>query len=375
MTLPPKQTILVVDDVPANLELLSNLLSTRGYRVRSALSGAVALKSVHAAPPDLILLDINMPEMDGYEVCQQLKAEGQTSAIPVIFISALNETLDKVRAFKVGGVDYITKPFQFEEVLARVEAHLTLYYQRREIEMLHEREKARFAELNTVKDQFVQMVSHDLKNPLTAVMGYAYLIEEEQAWASPEDLLEFTKSIQVSAQKMLRLITDLLDLGRIEAGMELQLVPVTLTDFLTQHLLDHQALAHHKQIDLALTLPLVELTLPLDITRFGQVIDNLLSNAIKYTPEGGHVALAAQVTPGEVILQVADNGLGIPTEDIPHLFDKFYRVQRSKHLTAEGTGLGLAIVKAIVEQHGGHIWVESELNEGSIFNVALPRSA
>lgn len=362
-TATPKANILVVDDVPANLELLTGMLKKQGYRVRPALSGAAALQSASAAPPDLILLDINMPELDGYQVCTRLKADQGTYEIPVIFLSAFDETPDKVRAFQVGGVDYITKPFQFEEVVARVECHLTLQRQRREIQ-----------ELSAFKDEMMRTVSHDLKNPLYLVIGYAQLLEEDIENLSSERILTYSKDILRGGRKMLRLITDLLDLSKLEGGAAaLKLAPCQLSDFLSDHLHDHEFMAQRKQIQLFLDVD-DSITLTIDKERMGRVIDNLLSNAIKYTREGGQVAVAVQTSPDSVAIQISDNGLGIPADAIPHLFNKFYRVNRKEHMASEGTGLGLSIVKTIVEQHGGRIWVESELGAGSVFNVLLPNT-
>ncbi|MEP7286832.1 MAG: hybrid sensor histidine kinase/response regulator [Chloroflexota bacterium] len=356
----PTTSILVVDDVPANLELLTGMLKKQGYRARPALSGAIALKSARAAPPDLILLDISMPDLDGYQVCEQLKADELTHEIPVIFLSAFNETTDKVRAFEVGGVDYITKPFQFEEVMARVECHLTLQRQRREIQ-----------ELSAFKDEMMRTVSHDLKNPLYQVMGLAEMLELDIETLTIEEILDYSKDFLKAGQKMFRLISDLLDISVVEGRMTLNLVPCQLADFLSEHLHDHQLMAQNKHLQLHLE-AVNNFTLLIDKDRMGRVIDNLLSNAIKYTPEGGQVVVTVQASPDRVLIKISDNGLGIPTDAISHVFDKFYRVHRKEHMTAEGTGLGLSIVKTIVEQHGGRIWVESELGVGSAFNVLLP---
>ena len=166
-----KGDILVVDDTAANLKLLSNILTQNGYRVRAARSGEMALSSVDSSPPELILLDIKMPEIDGYEVCQRLKANEQTENIPVIFISALNDIEDIIRAFDAGGVDYIMKPFKFKEVLARVDSQLTLARQRQHIETLREKDRQYFESLTKMKSQFVDAATHDLKNPLQLIMG------------------------------------------------------------------------------------------------------------------------------------------------------------------------------------------------------------
>ncbi|MEI8352800.1 MAG: response regulator, partial [bacterium] len=164
---PEAPGILIVDDAPANVRLLADMLKDRGYKIRVALSGELALQAAHNHPPGLILLDINMPEMNGYEVCERLKADAKLRDIPVIFISAMHETLDKVKAFSMGGVDYITKPFQTEEVGARVRTHLELHRQRRELQ----RSYARLRELENLRDTLVHMIVHDLRNPLSVVRG------------------------------------------------------------------------------------------------------------------------------------------------------------------------------------------------------------
>jgi two-component system, sensor histidine kinase and response regulator len=366
-------TILIVDDTPANLDLLGAMLADEGYDVRPAINGQVALMAVRASLPDLILLDINMPGKNGYEVCQELKADEQTAEVPIIFLSALDEIADKVRAFQVGGVDYITKPFQFEEVLARVENQLTLYRQRREIEELREKERRYFEELNKMKDQFVNTVSHDLKNPINNIMGYAeMLLEDEDPIDDLDEIRDIVARILYSSQQMYALVTDLLDLAKIEAGMALTLNPVPLNKFLDEHVKDFELLARHKQIKLIYSPPETEIIVTIDSSRLGQVLSNLLSNAIKYTPEAGEVEIVTQIDGDYILIRIVDTGLGIPTEDVPHLFDKFYRVRREEHLTSEGTGLGLSIAKAIVEKHSGKIWAESELGAGSVFNIALP---
>jgi two-component system sensor histidine kinase/response regulator len=165
--------ILLVDDTPDNLRLLSTMLTEQGYEVRSVINGAMALMGVQAEPPDLILLDINMPQMNGYEVCQQLKAGDRTREIPVIFISALEDVLDKVKAFAVGGVDYITKPFQVEEVLVRIENQLTICRLRKQLQEQNaqlQQQMLELQELNSLKEEFLHAVSHDLRTPIMGTL-------------------------------------------------------------------------------------------------------------------------------------------------------------------------------------------------------------
>lgn len=366
-------SVLIVDDTPANLNLLFAMLTNHGYKVRAAINGNMALKSVFAALPELILLDINMPEMNGFDVCRQLKADIRTRDIPIIFISASDETEDKVRAFDVGGVDYVTKPFQVEEVLARVGTQMMLYQQRRELEEFRQREIDYFKDLNHMKDQFVATVSHDLKNPIGVIKGYADLLEKNPALANDPQAQDYIKRIRRGAEQMLILVTDLLDLAKIEAGMELGVSPNSLDGFLRDQLENFGMLAENKSISLGYTPPRQDVMLMFDPNRMSQVIKNLLSNAIKYTHDGGKVDISTETRDHHVLIKISDSGLGIPTEDIPFIFDKFYRVSKQEYLAAaDGTGLGLSITKAIVEQHRGTIRVESEVGKGSVFHIELP---
>jgi two-component system, sensor histidine kinase and response regulator len=356
-------SILIVDDTVYNLKILSQILTQHGYQVHQAMSGEMALEAASLHYPDLILLDVAMPVMNGYEVCQNLKADETTRSIPVIFISALNDLQDKVRGFEAGGVDYITKPFQIREVLARVQSHITVAQQRREIERL-----------STLKDELVRVVSHDLTNPISIIQGYIDLMYEEVAACGPtgEMLQEWMRSITHAADHMLSIVSDLLDLARIEEGIPLSREPVLLLEMLRSDLAMFYILAQDKQITLVPNFPDAEITVHLDRTRFRQVAHNLLSNAIKYTPEGGHIRVSVQADTDQVVLRFQDDGFGIPAEDLPHIFDKFYRVQSEKHLRAKGTGLGLAVTQGIVQQHGGNITVESESGVGTTFSITLP---
>jgi signal transduction histidine kinase len=312
-------------------------------------------------------------------LCEHLKANEETRHIPVIFVSALGETIDKVRAFKVGGVDYLIKPIQFEELVARVEAHLTLYRQRqelerkrKEIEMLRERDKSYFDKLSQTKDEFVNMASHDLKNPIGIVKGYVHLIEHRGDITDPE-ILDYLERIKMGADRMLFLVNDILDLSKIETGLSFERTANSLGDFLTDCVDNFRLPIKEKQLKLKFISAPVELTAFFDARRMNQVVSNLLSNAIKYTPQGGTVGVTTEIIEDRVIIHILDSGLGIPAECIPQLFDKFYRVPLESHMAAAvGTGLGLAIVKAIVEQHQGYITVESELGVGSVFHVNLP---
>ena len=370
---PRHVTILMVDDAPANVQLLADMLVSRGYTIQVATSGKQALAMIADDPPDIVLLDIFMPDMDGYDVCARLKADPATTNIPVMFISALAETDDIVRGFDVGGVDYITKPFKFQEVMARVVNQLMLVHQRREIEALREQDRQHFELLDKMKNEFLRMATHDLRNPLNVILGYTGVLERIEANGHDNVLLqEAREGIEGNVEKMRALVTDILDLAKMETGGELVLVPVSLTAFLERSLSGFYRLAEENGITLVWEPPDYDVRIVVDASHMMRVVDNLLSNALKYTPQGGQITVAAVPGDGHVVIDVADTGLGVPEADLPYLFDAFYRVDNEAHGRIEGSGLGLSIVKTIVEQHGGTIHVDSQEGQGSVFSVTLP---
>lgn len=367
-------TILIVDDLPSNLELMDATLSLEGFTILKALSGSQALEMAHVKALDLILMDVNMPNMSGYETCEHLKADPRSRDIPVMFISAIDDAEVKVRGFSVGGVDYIPKPFHREELLARVVAHVELRKRQVEIEQLKQKEVAFLEEVNKLKDEMLRMVSHDIKNPLSVIMGCVEVLEKEmnQYLKEHQRSAETVVLIRRCAEEIMTLVRDLLDTTRIESQAELLAEPVLLSPYLARQVEGQQFSAREKQIELKYIPPPASLYVDLSPERFEHVLQNLLSNAIKYTPAGGKVELSTESHPGEIWIHVQDTGLGIPYEDQPRLFEKFYRVQRPEHQKQTGSGLGLAIVKTIVDQHGGQVWVDSEPGQGSTFTVSLP---
>ncbi|MEO1378108.1 MAG: response regulator, partial [Cyanobacteria bacterium J06635_10] len=239
------EKILIVDDSLETLQILSETLSEYGYRVQSVVSGSMALRAVKSAPPDLILLDIDMPEIDGYQVCQQLKASKITSDIPIIFLSGLHDVLEKVKAFKIGGADYITKPFQFEELIARVKHQITIQRLSRQLkqqnqQLEHEIAQRRKAELEAIaaskaKSNFLSNMSHELRTPLNAILGFSKLMSDDSLLNS--DHLDNIRIIHRSAQHLLELINDILDISKIESGI----ISLDKTSFDLYSLLDNIA--------------------------------------------------------------------------------------------------------------------------------------
>jgi len=359
--------ILVVDDTPANLRLLSGMLKNEGYKVRPVPNGKLALQAAESNPPDLILLDINMPEMDGYDVCQHLKQDENLREIPVIFISALTETMDKVKAFTVGGVDYVTKPFQFEEVQARVETHLKL--RRQSLELQEKYEQLR--QLEELRDNLVHMIVHDMRSPLTVVSGYLELLMMQAAEKLDEKDLEFLSYCTESTENLVEMVSSLLDVSKMESG-EMQLNPeeVDLGLVAGEVLQKLDALKGGKE--LSLEAPDDPVTLVCDSDLIRRTVQNLVGNSLKFTPEGGSVKVKLEPTDGKVRVSVIDTGPGIPPEYRDRIFEKFGQVEMREHKQKHSTGLGLTFCKLAVETHGGQIGVDSEVGEGSTFWFELP---
>ncbi|MEI6500132.1 MAG: hybrid sensor histidine kinase/response regulator [Armatimonadota bacterium] len=359
-------SILIVDDTLPNLELLSEMLKARGYKVRPVPSGDLALQAAKGNPPDLILLDIHMPEMDGYEVCERLKADEKLQDIPVLFISGLSETSDKVKAFQVGGADYITKPFQFEEVEARVGTHLELRRQRRELLESYEQ----LQKLEKLRDDLTHMIVHDLRTPLTNILCSLELIQEVDY--DRERTREFVPMAVEAGQTLVGMVNDMLDINKLEAGqMTLESTEFSVAEVIAAALVSVRRLADQKNLELSATVDPPDLRLQADEEKVRRALTNLLGNAVKFTRQGS-VQVQARSADGSVVISVVDTGEGLPEADLERIFDKFGQVEARSAGHTMSTGLGLAFVKLSVEAHGGKVRVESELGKGSTFHLSLP---
>lgn len=412
-----RPSILIVDDVPANLNLLAGILKQHGYKVRPAPSGSLALEAARHAPPDLILLDIHMPEMDGFEVCRLLKAEEALREIPVLFISALTETKDKVRAFDAGGVDYITKPFQVEEVLARVRTHLELRRVRRELKKKNKRLKKTIDELKNAQVRLIQSekmaalgvlsagIAHEINNPVNFIKTSTLSLKRDV-----EDLLKITDlavslcrgaperecqdierlSEEIEYETIMNEVPDLFA-SILEGVRRTEEIVRSLRTFARQDEVMSQEVDVHEVIDSALvmlrnryktSIHIVRAygklpPIPCFIGKLSQVMINVLGNAIDAV-EGKEGDGLRQITiTTEVVelqgrsfaaVHVADTGTGIPQELIHKVFDPFFTTKE----VGKGVGLGLFITRNIVQQHKGIVEVSSQPGQGAIFSIYLP---
>ncbi|NJK39121.1 MAG: response regulator [Oscillatoriales cyanobacterium RM2_1_1] len=368
----PKWNILVVDDTSDNLRLLSETLGQRGYEVQCAINGQLALATIQYGLPDLILLDIKMPGLDGYEVCAQLKANPTTAQIPVIFLSALDEVQDKVMAFQAGGVDYVTKPFQVEEVLARVSHQLTIrqlqvQLQQQNIKLHHLNQD--LTRSNQELEQFAYIVSHDLQQPLQTITGFAeLLLGLGSSLQTQEELEEYVTPILEEGIRMQELIKSLLNYNRVETSQrKLEIIDCNI--ILKETLKKLQlTIEESGAIVTAANLPEIWG----DRVQIGQLFQNLISNGIKYRRPGvlPKVIISATRKSTEWMFEIHDNGIGIKPENFNRIFQIFQRLHAYQDYP--GNGIGLAICKKIVERHRGRLWVESEIEIGTSFYFTIP---
>jgi two-component system, sensor histidine kinase and response regulator len=356
-------TILIVDDDADCLNILLELINSSGYKALVSTSGEDALQKAATLSPDLIILDVMMPGMDGFETCRKLKENVKIRDIPVIFVTALSETVNKVKGFEAGGVDYITKPYQNEEVMSRVNAHLMIRKQGKEL-----------VELNASKDKFFSILAHDMKNPLTVFMLYIRMLEKIDK-LSTEEIKTIAGNLIDSAKNLFNLLDNLLEWARVQRGL-MDFVPETI---------DMRSLIHN---NVSLFNPfLVQKGITLnnkiknDIKAYGDlnmidtVVRNVVSNAIKFTKTGGKVEISAAENKGMVEVSVSDSGIGIPEDMLSKLFRIDSKFQQPDTSGDKGTGLGLILCKDLIEKNNGTIHIESVPDQGTTVKLVLPVSA
>jgi signal transduction histidine kinase len=359
--------ILVVDDNPNNLNILSEILDEHGYEIFFALDGESALDRAQLGNPDLILLDVMMPGMDGFETCQKLKKNPETTDIPVIFMTALDSAQDKVEAFELGAVDYITKPVEPLEVLARVKTHL-------KIQRLQKRLKEQLAqekEMNELKSRVLSIASHDLRTPLTSIKIVANLILRYEEKLEKEKKVAHLNKIIETTNYMNKMLDDLLVLVKTQSGKyKINKEKTDLFDFGKEIVKEFATLGKDTH-EIIFNCPEEMMDVTIDPDLFHHILSNLLSNAIKYSPQGGKIFFDIyKQDENFIIFSVKDQGIGIPEEDLKNLFEAFHRAGNVGEI--QGTGLGLSIAQQFVELHNGEIGVESTMNEGTTFQIRIP---
>jgi len=391
-----RYTVLVVDDTPDNIHIV--MATLHEYTLLVATNGPKALELARSAPPpDLILLDIMMPEMDGYQVCNILKSQEETKNIPVIFVTGMNDDKDERKGFELGAVDFVRKPFRPALLRARIRNQIELKQYR---DHLKDEVEARTAELkqakeaaesaNRAKSAFLATMSHELKTPLNTVIGFTDLVHRQECGPLNPTQQEYLGYVLECGHHLLALISDLLSLSKIEAGkLQLELAKCEVRRIINDSLLFVKELARRRAITVTAA---VDAGVPelcrLDDRKVKQILINLLSNAVKFTPDNGSVRLQARLTDRQELhrtqpdrafkegvylhFSISDSGIGIKAEDLQRIFEPFVQADDTTTRKYEGTGLGLSLSKNLAELHGGTIWAESPLEQGSTFNIVLP---
>jgi signal transduction histidine kinase len=376
-----KPRVLIVDDEERNIRLLKAMLTNRNFDLDEAGNGEQALRFVSGTPPDLILLDVMMPRLDGFEVCRRLKADEKTRMIPVILVTALSEKQHRLKALEVGADDFITKPVDFSELTVRVKSllriksyHDQLFNSYREIAD----QNAKLDELQKVKEGLTQMIIHDLRNPLTAISAYLQvtLLERQGLADSQQDnlrrCLHFCGELE-------RLIQNLLDINKMEEKrMPLHFEETDLESLVRDVSAHFLVDAEERAISLLVAKDEGVPAIPVDRELMKRVFANLLNNALRHTPKAGKIQVVIASSPDKenISARVQDTGVGLPPEYHKRIFDKFEQVRLKQEKSVVGSsGLGLTFCKLAVEAHGGKIWVESEgEGKGCTFWVRLPVS-
>jgi signal transduction histidine kinase len=365
-------TLLVVDDTEDNLDLLEFALKRKPIRMLRASSGRQCLTIAQEQNPDVILLDIQMPEMDGFETLMHLRANPMTAKIPVIFLTAQRKDASSIeQGLELGADEYLTKPIDTEELLVRSKMLV--------------RVKRAEAELERTKADFMAMLVHDLRSPLNGIKSVIDFFRElrDQGKTYSAEQLGLLDTAGDSAKRMLELINDILDLSKFEAGnMALDKQKIALSIILDTVSRETGLQFKQKGISIIKEYGANIPDVMVDAEKVGQVVMNLLSNALKFTKGGGSVTLSTSLekttppaTPEPktmVRVSVTDTGVGISAEEIPQLFERYKQVSTAKRTKQKGTGLGLSICKLIIQSHGGIMGVESEVGKHTSFYFTLP---
>ena len=364
-------TILVVDDEVENRMLLEAILVAQGYQVVTAADGLEALAKVGAEAPDLILLDVMMPGMDGFEVCRKLKADPATWFIPVVIVTALTEREDRIQGIEAGADDFLSKPVHRWELTARTKSLLRLKALRDDLQQSYQR----LRELEELRDRLIDLLIHDLKGPLTSLLLQVELLLSQEGERVVEmKHWEGLHRVFQHVGHLIHLVESLLDIARMEEKkLQLHLEAFPLPELTALLLQEFEVPYASKGVSLKVVVPS---DLPLvygDRDLIRRVLLNLLKNALDYTPGGGAVTVEAQEEGKDLLrISVTDTGIGIPQAFQEKIFEKFAQVQLREHGERRGTGLGLTFCKLAVEAHGGRIWVESEEKKGSRFSFTVP---
>lgn len=358
-----KPLIFIAEDCPESLQLLYQFLKDENYRISAVGNGKQAIDMIPDINPDLILLDIMMPDIDGFTVCEQLQKNSVSREIPIIFITAKTDKIDVVKGFEMGAVDYITKPFNGAELLARISTHLELKISREALK-----------ELNATKDKFFSIIAHDLKNPLQGLLSSSEVLYKFYEAFDESKKKELIQRFYNSSQQFSALLKNLLTWSLSQQGrIRLNPKEINIAVIIEENIELIKETAEKKNIKYSTDIKNDSIAWA-DKNMIRTVIRNLVSNALKFTHSGGEINIKIEHSKPYINIIVSDNGIGIPPEDIPGLFKLDTYKSNKGTLGEKGTGLGLILCKEFVEKNNGIIHVGSIPGKGSIFTVSLPIS-
>ena len=367
--------ILIVDDNSNNLNVLGNIFLKENYQVSIASKGFNAIQIAKNRTPDLILLDISMPEMDGFEVCKILKSDALTAHIPILFLTARTNITDIVQGFALGAVDYITKPFESAELLARVKTHLSLKFAQQQIikqnvELTELNQKLQ--EINQTKDLLLTIIAHDLRNPFGVLMNLSELLVSEMESGELTQILMYAKLINTSAKTGFDLLNNLLEWERFKSGnINPENIDFDVNSMINRVLEAVNLLVHNKNLTIINMLN-SELYVNSDVNFIETIIRNFALNAVKFTPTNGNIKINATLQSGNLLLSVSDTGIGMPEKVKNELFIPSEKKMRTGTNNERGTGLGLMICSELAKLLKANIIVESEEHKGSVFYLQVP---
>lgn len=358
-----KGKVLIVDDNPTNIQVVGNILTEKGFDIAFAQSAERAIEQVLHTDYDLILLDIMMPEKDGFEICEILKANPQTKEIPIVYLTAKSDIDSIIRGLRNGGIDYISKPFIKEELIVRVE---------NQIKMKRIQDELIFA--NRAKDKFFSIIAHDLKSPISAFKNITDVLVRDYEDFDREDVFDFVKKLNESAGSVYKLLDDLLEWSRNQNNKIVFDPSLILLSKLSENIIDLlNNNIERKELEVINKID-EDVKIYADLNMINTVLRNLITNAIKFTQIGGKIEVgSSEYDEDKIIVWVKDNGVGMTQADIDKLFK--IEIHHTTHGTNEevGTGLGLILCYEFIIKHEGLLWVESKVGEGSTFFFTVPK--
>lgn len=364
-----KPLIAAVDDEIMNLELIGFIIKSIDFDFYGVQNSLEAIDKFLKNTPDLILLDVQMPDLDGFELCQQLKSNSTLKDVPIIFLTGMNRTENKVTGFELGGVDYVTKPFNKHELTARIKTHINLVKAQKKIQL----QTSKLEHDIAVKNRLFSIIGHDLRSPLSAVKMQLDFILRGIINPKGEDFIENTVyNLSATTDEAFGLLDNLLSWAKSESGV-LSIIEekITIKEIVEQNVRLIQMALNAKQIVLNVEVP-SEAYIQADLNMFKTILRNLLSNAIKFTPKKGTITITALSKNSKWLISIKDTGTGMSPEDLEKVLDT--KEQFSKEGTEDeaGTGLGLVLCQDFIQKNGGTLLVESKLGEGSTFSFEMP---